>query len=61
MAKFIRTIAFVAVIAGLLAWGMATMAKAPVNSNTSNVKVLHGQTLDNGVEADPSQFKRVTK
>mgnify|MGYP000083850008 CR=1 FL=1 len=58
MSKIIRTIVFLAVIAGLLSWGMLTLAQAPSMTTTSNVTVLQGQTME-GVPLDPSTARPV--
>lgn len=56
MTKIFRTIAFVLVFAGLLAWGVSTLAKGPSFSVSSNATQMHGRVIDNAVEAAPSQL-----
>lgn len=65
MIKIIRTIGFILVLAGLLAWGAVTMAKAPSplvdSSQSREITVLQGTQLDpstRGHEADRNQFQR---
>jgi len=43
MSKIIRTLAFILVLAGLLTWGVSTLAQAPTRSiTTAGVQVMTG-------------------
>jgi hypothetical protein len=53
MSKIIRTIVFLLVLAGLLSWGMLTLAQAPL---TGSSHVLHGQSME-GVPVDPGMAR----
>jgi hypothetical protein len=53
MSKIIRTLAFILVLAGLLTWGVSTLAQAPTRSvTTSGVQIVTGgeelQTAEHG-------------
>jgi len=58
MSNIIKKVVFLLVLAGLLTWGVATLAGAPsINATVSqNGTVLHGQTIEQGVPADRSQI-----
>jgi hypothetical protein len=58
MSKIIRTLAFILVLGGLLAWGVSTMAKAPTPAAT-HVTVLHGQVMENGIPITRDQIRPV--
>jgi len=59
MSNIIKKVVFLMVLAGLLTWGVATLAGAPsVSTNISdNAIVLEGQVIEQGVEADRSNFR----
>ncbi|HEX9744874.1 MAG TPA: hypothetical protein VGB30_05555 [bacterium] len=57
MDKLIKTIAFTVALAGLLAWGIASMAQAP-SPVTNQATVLHGQAIEKAVEKDLSDVQR---
>ena len=65
MSNIIRKVAFLLVLAGLLTWGVATMAQAPaVNSSVDQISTqtitgtMHeGQEMENGVEVSRDQIR----
>ena len=62
MSTIIKKIAFLLVLAGLLTWGVATMAHGPSATVTSdaigvNVVQQQGHVMENGVEVDPSNIQ----
>ena len=52
MSDILRKVVFLMVLAGLLTWGVATMAQGPsVSSNVSDTGIqLQGQEIENGIE-----------
>ena len=58
MSNLIKKVVFLMVLAGLLTWGVATLAGTPsITSNVSdNATVLQGQVIEQGVEVDRSQI-----
>lgn len=58
MSKIIRTIVFVLVLAGLLGWGMSTLAQAPSVAIDGVAVELQGQALE-GVPVSRDQIQPV--
>jgi len=51
MSKIIKKVLLLLVLAGLLTWGVATLAKSPSVSTVSDKAVqLQGQVIEKGVE-----------
>ena len=49
MSDLMRKVLFMLVLAGLLTWGVATLAQSPSTGTISNSAVeLQGQVMDNG-------------
>ena len=58
MTKITRTIIFLLVLAGLLTWGVSTLAQGPtVTSVSTKAIVLEGQVMGNGVELSRDQVR----
>ena len=57
MTKIIKTIAFLLVLAGLLALGVSTLAKAPTVSGHSRVLVFQGHAETNGTPITPDMVR----
>ena len=59
MSNILKKVMFLLVLAGLLTWGVATMAGSPsIKTNVAdNATVRQGQVIDSGIEADRSQFQ----
>lgn len=61
--SIIRKVLFLLVLAGLLTWGIATMASSPAITATSisngNAVQLEGQAIDNGIERSPDALHHV--
>jgi hypothetical protein len=56
----LRTIAFIMVLAGLLAWGVTSLAHSPMmNRVSSNATVLQGHELTNAQEVDLNQIQPI--
>lgn len=58
MSTIIKKLAFLLVLAGLLTWGVATMAQGPTTSSTVGINAVEvqGQVMENGVEVDPANI-----
>ena len=60
MNRIIRTIAFILMLAGLLAWGISSMAHGPsVSTFSRNATELHGQVMENGHAVSRDQIRPV--
>ena len=60
MSKIIQKVVFLLVLAGLLTWGVATMAQGPaVNTIGENAIQMQGQVMENGIEVSPENLHHV--
>ena len=50
MSKIIKKVLLLLVLAGLLTWGVATLAKSPSVSVSDKAVRLQGQVIEKGVE-----------
>ena len=58
MTKITRTIAFLLVLAGLLTWGVSTLAQGPTASSISTKAfVLEGQEIETATEVPRDQVR----
>lgn len=62
MSKISRTIVFLVVLAGLLTWGVSTLAQGPsVAPISSQAIVLEGQVMENAVEVPRGQVREFNR
>ena len=57
MSKIFRTIAFILVLAGLLAWGVSSLAHGPFVLKIGNGTQMQGRVMENGREVSPDQIR----
>jgi hypothetical protein len=58
MSDFMRKVLFMLVLAGLLTWGVATMAQGPSTGTVSNSAIqLQGHVMDNGQPVSRDQIR----
>ncbi len=59
MSKIIKKVLLLLVLAGLLTWGVATLAKSPSVSVSDQAIRLQGQVIDQGVEVQRQDISPV--